>query len=273
MTKQPNSRRNLDMTIKRVFGQGDAFVKIRILIANTIIGQMLSSGVVKGGSSLKFRWGDEETRFTNDLDTAYNSSLAEFEEKMDKSLAKGWHGFTGRLVAKTPAKPEGVPKQYVMQPYEVKLSYNRRSWLTIPLEVGHNEIGDANDPEYRLSGDIIALFKKIGLPAPLPIPCMRICHQISQKLHGSSEDTSARAHDLIDLQLIVKNEEVDYPATRIACMKLFAYRKLQSWPPIIESSENWTELYDAQKADLPVLDSVDDAVVWANDLIKKIDSF
>jgi len=50
---------------------------------------------------------------------------------MAESLAKGWHGFTGRLVAKTPAKPKGVPEQYVMQPFEVKLSYNGRSWLTV----------------------------------------------------------------------------------------------------------------------------------------------
>ena len=28
-----------------------------------------------------------------------------------------------------------------MQPYDVKLSYLGKSWVTVPLEVGHNEIG------------------------------------------------------------------------------------------------------------------------------------
>ena len=260
------------MAIERAFGPGENFLKTRILIANTIVGQMLPAGVVKGGSSLKFRWGDKETRFTNDLDAAYDTSLADFEQKMAESLAKGWYGFTGRLIAKSPAKPKGVPGQYVMQPFEVKLSYHGRPWLTVPFEVGHNEIGDADDPEYRLSSDIVALFERIGLPTPDPVPCMAIHHQISQKLHGSSEDDSARAHDLIDLQLIVKNETIDYMATRLACVRLFAYRSQQTWPPIIESNESWKELYDAQKSGLLVLEDVDDAVIWANELIDLVDS-
>ena len=266
--KQPNTRRNLDIAIERTFGSGERFIQTRILIANTIVGQMLTSGVVKGDSSLKFRWGDQTTRFTNDLDTAYSTSLEEFKDKISEALVGGWHGFTGRLVAKPSAKPKGVPEKYVMQPYEIKLSYNGRSWLTIPLEVGHNEIGDADDPEYRISADIVDLFERIGLPEPSPIPCMAIPHQISQKIHGASGHNSARAHDLIDLQLIVNNETVDYEATRKACIRLFVYRKLQSWPPIIKGKETWGEIYDAQKSDLAVLDDVDDAVEWANGLIR-----
>ncbi|MEG2531852.1 MAG: nucleotidyl transferase AbiEii/AbiGii toxin family protein, partial [Gordonibacter sp.] len=149
---------------------------------------------------------------------------------------------------------------------------NGRSWLTVPFEVGHNEIGDADEAEYRISDEIIGLFERIGLPAPSLIPCMPLHHQIAQKLHGSSEAASARAHDLIDLQLIVNNEVIDLKKTRAVCLRLFAYRKMQAWPPSIECNENWTEIYDAQKAGLHVLDSVDDAVAWANDLIRKIDT-
>jgi hypothetical protein len=272
MIKQPNTRRNLDVAIEKTFGSGERFIQTRILIANTIVGQMLSSGVVKGGSSLKFRWGDKNTRFTNDLDTAYNTSLEEFKSKMNESLAKGWHGFSGRLVAKTPAKPKTVPMQYVMQPFQVKLSYNGKSWLTVPFEVGHNEIGDADEAEYKISDEIIKLFERIGLPEPSPIPCMPLHHQIAQKLYGSSEDASARAHDLIDLQLITNNEIIDFEKTRVACIRLFAYRKRQTWPPSVKNNENWAEIYNAQKTGLSVLDSVDDAIAWANDLIKKIDA-
>ena len=268
--KQPNTRRNLDIAIEKAFGSGERFIQTRILIANTIAGQMLSSGVVKGGSSLKFRWGDNDTRFTNDLDTAYSASLVEFVGNMNEALARGWHGFTGRLVAKSAAKPKGVPEPYVMQPYEIKMAYNGRSWLTLPLEVGHNEVGDADKPEYRISDSIVVMFERIGLPEPSPIPCMPLHHQIAQKLHGVSGHDSARAHDLIDLQLIIENESIDYETIRKACVRLFAYRRLQAWPPTINNKENWVELYDAQKTGLPVLDSVDDAVEWTNDLIKRI---
>lgn len=37
-------------------------------VANAIVGQMLSDGVVRGGSSLKIRFGDAATRATIDLD-------------------------------------------------------------------------------------------------------------------------------------------------------------------------------------------------------------
>lgn len=272
MTKRPNSRRNLDAAIERAFGPGKHFVQKRILVANAVVGQMLSSGVVKGGSSLKFRWGDGGTRFTNDLDTAYSTSLEKFKAEMNASLARGWNGFSGRLVTKAPAKPKAVPTQYVMQPFEVKLAYNGKSWLTVPLEVGHNEIGDADEAEYRIASEIVELFERIGLPKPSPVPCMPLHHQIAQKLHGSSEEESTRAHDLIDLQLIVGNETVDFGKTKATCERLFAYRKLQAWPPVIKRNGNWKEIYDAQKVGLRVLDDVDDAVAWANDLVRRIDA-
>lgn len=69
MVKKPNSRRNLDMAIRRAFGD-DRFVQMRTLIANTIVARMLPDGVIKGGSGLKMRLGDEGTRFASDLDTA-----------------------------------------------------------------------------------------------------------------------------------------------------------------------------------------------------------
>lgn len=56
MVKKPNSRRNLDMAIRRAFGD-DRFVQMRTLIANTIVARMLPDGVIKGGSGLKMRLG------------------------------------------------------------------------------------------------------------------------------------------------------------------------------------------------------------------------
>ena len=51
---------------------------------------------------------------------------------------------------------------------------------------------------------------------------------------------------------------------------LFAYRKCQAWPPEVIKGDGWEEQYIAQKYDLPVLPTVDEAVTWVNDLIRRI---
>jgi hypothetical protein len=47
---------------------------------------------------------------------------------------------------------------------------------------------------------------------------------------------------------------------------------MQPWPTLIKARANWSQIYDAQKKDLKVLDSVDEAIAWANELIAKIDA-
>lgn len=54
----PNSRRNLDITIGRLAKDSDEAVRIRRTMANAIVGQLLPDRAVKGGSSLKLRFGD-----------------------------------------------------------------------------------------------------------------------------------------------------------------------------------------------------------------------
>jgi hypothetical protein len=244
---------------------------VRTVIANTIIGQLLPRGTVKGGTSLKFRYGDKATRFTRDLDAARVEDIDTFLTNLDAKLKSGWNGFTGRIVRKEPAHPKDVPGEYIMQPFEIKLEYNGKSWVTVPLEVGHDEIGDTNDPDYYISSDIVTLFDQLGFPAPSPIALMPIPHQIAQKLHALSGEGSERAHDLIDLQIIVSNEEVDYALTKNACTRLFDSRKLQAWPPTITRGDNWDSLYAAQSESLDVLATIDEAVVWTNYLIRRIE--
>ena len=145
MTKKPNNLRHLDDTIRRVRrGSPDRFLETRTLMANVVVAQMLPDGVVKGGSAIKMRFGDAKTRFTTDLDTATASDPEAYAEALGAALAKGWEGFTGRIVEREPAQPKDVPPEYVMRPFDVKLSYSGKPWCTVPLEVGHNEIGDAD---------------------------------------------------------------------------------------------------------------------------------
>ena len=241
-------------------------------MANVIVGQLLPDGAVKGGSALKLRFGQNATRFSKDLDTARAMALDDYVDALEATLSEGWEGFTGLLAPRKPASPKGVPVPYVMQPFDVKLSYNGKGWMTVPIEIGHNEIGDAEDPDFVVSSEMAEVFTALGFCAPGPIPLMRLDHQVAQKLHAVSGPGSERAHDLVDLQIIVRNGNFDYAETRETCVRLFAYRKEQSWPPEIVANEGWSELYNAARTGINVLDDVDDAIVWANNLVERIDS-
>lgn len=271
--KRPNSRRNLDIAIDRLcMSSGDEPGRVKRLLASVIVGQMLPDGAAKGGNSLKIRFGKDATRFSRDLDTARVSSLDDYISSLEDSLATGWCGFSGSIIPREPAAPKGIPTAYVMRPFEVKLAYNGKSWMTLPLEVGHNEIGDADDPDMITSLEAATIMKELGFPEPGPIPCMKLEHQIAQKLHAVSSPGSERAHDLIDLQIAVSNGEIDYAKTRAVCTRLFAYRAEQEWPPEISKGEGWDSLYASQADGLDVLSTVDDAVTWANNLVARIDS-
>lgn len=267
---KPNSKRNLDMAIRRM-GEGDEdYLGDRAVIANAVIGQMLPNAVIKGGSSLKIRFGDTATRATTDLDVARSVGSDEFAEGFEKSLAEGWEGFTGRLVERPKAKPKGVPERYVMQPYEVKLSYLGSPWCTVIFEVGHDEIGDADEAEYVLPRDASEMLGAMGFPELDPVALMPLHYQIAQKLHGASELASQRAHDLVDLQVMARNDSVDMQLVRETCERLYAYRRMQPWPTPIVANEGWEAIYAEAATGLDVLSNVSDAVEWANRLIGEI---
>lgn len=211
------------------------------------------------------------TRFTQDLDAARVQPLAQFRRDFEDSLAAGWAGFTGRLIEKAAPRPTGVPGAYVMQPFDVKLDYQGRPWCTVKFELGHNEIGDADEPEHRLAHDLTGFFTEAGLDAPRPVPVMRADHQVAQKLHAVSEVGSERARDLVDLQLLDQGEDLDLPRIRVTCVRLFDYRRQQAWPPVMAVREGWGSLYVAAAEDLDVLPNVETAVSWVNAFIARID--
>lgn len=268
--KRPNSMRHLDDAIRRISGGSPQdYVRARTIMASAIVASMLPDGVVKGGSALKMRYGEAATRFTTDLDTATATDPELYAKRLAEALREGWEGFSGNVVPRVPASPEGVPGEYVMKPYEVKLSYNGKPWCTVPLEVGHNEIGDADVAEWTDLSDAAALFEAMGFPAPGKVPLMPLDHQIAQKIHAVSS-VGDRARDLVDLQLIMARSEADLGLARRTCERLFAYRQAQTWPPSVVEQRGWDALYAEQAEGLPVLQSVEEAVRWANALIARI---
>lgn len=138
------------------------------------------------------------------------------------------------------------------------------------FELGHNEIGDADEPEYQLSPDLVQLFMEVGLEAPKPVAVMRSDHQVAQKLHAVSSVGSERAHDLVDLQLLDKREDLDLAQVAGTCSRLFDYRRQQAWPPIITPGARWDTLYIEAIDGLDVLPVVEEAVAWVNNFVQRI---
>lgn len=267
----PASVRSLEQRIRNLEGDDGLALRRRVGMALVVVGQLLPEGAVKGGSAMALRYG-RGTRFTRDLDAARVQSLARFRSDFEESLATGWAGFTGRLIEKAGPRPAGVPTAYVMQPFDVKLDYLGRSWCTVAFELGHNELGDADEPEYQLAPDLARLFTEVGLPAPEPVPVMRADHQIAQKLHAASEDGSERARDLVDLQILDHGEELDLAQVASTCVRLFEYRRQQAWPPTISAGSQWDTLYAEAADGLDVQANVDEAVGWANEFIQRVDA-
>lgn len=272
--KRPNSAANLIRAIKRYCGVNQDDIRLARAMADVIVGQMLPGGVVKGGSSLMFRYGGAVTRYTKDVDTARSVELEAYLESLRLKLAEGWNGFTGKIVDVEPPSPPNVPKPYLMMPYDIKLQYLGKSWMTVRIEIGHNEIGDADAFETMLPDDIVAAFVDLGFPKPNEIPVMKLSYQVAQKLHAVSGINSDRAHDLIDLQLIDKYSILDLGDVRSKCERLFKYRCEQAWPPVIIKGDRWSLVYNEAYTTLRkpemVLSAVDDAIEWVNEFVNRI---
>ena len=267
----PPNLRSLEQRIRNLEADDTGSLRRQVTMSMVVVGQLLPEGAVKGGTAMALRYGRADSRFTQDLDAARVQSLAHFLDDFEASLTRGWAGFTGRIVERKPARPPGIPAPYVMQPFDVKLDYLGRSWRTVTLELGHNEIDDAVDPELRIAADLVDLFTDLGLPAPGPMPVMRADHQVAQKLHAVSEPGSERARDLVDLQLLDKGEELDLTQIKATCLRLFAYRRRHAWPPTIELDAECGRLYEAAIEGVDVLHDIGAAVAWTNDLVRRID--
>ena len=273
----PSNLRSLTTRIDNLAReQGRPVRRIQRTVANTVVGQMLPPGVVKGGTAMKLRVGEAGSRFTPDIDVARSArlTLEEYLVELGDRLGEGWSGFTGTVTELDAPQPEGVPDEYVMQPFEVRLAYQGRHWLTVPFELGRDEIGSTSREELRLAEDIIQLFETLGLDRPKPIPVLAIDHQIAQKLHACTAVNpktggNERAHDLVDLQILDQEEAIDFPALSATAERLFAARRSHSWPPTVVAYEGWATIYAEAADGLEVIDNVEDAVVWANAFIAR----
>lgn len=270
----PRNRESLSARIRNLATERKTTeFRLRGTIGNIVIGQMLPSGAVKGGTAMAVRHGQSRTRFSPDVDVtrAGEVGVDAYVAAFRANLERGWHGFAGVIVTLEPATPAGVPSAYVMSPFKVKLTYQGKAWFTVLFELGHDEINSLASAPRVLAPDIARLFHALGLPVPAPVAVLPVDHQIAQKLHACSAPGSDRAHDLVDLQLLARGTELDMALTASTTRRLFAARKGHAWPPVLTISEGWAFRYEEAADGIDVLPTVAEAVAWVNGFVSSLD--
>ena len=272
--KKPHNVMYLRRAVRHLFDTDEKAYRMRVMMANVVIGQILPDGVVRGGTSMKLRYGHHATRFTMDFDAAQRLDVEEFERRLAERLKTGWDDFSGRIVPAPRAKSalkSKLPEDYLMTPFFVKLAFRNQPWCTVKLEVSFNEIGDADraDP-IPVPQEVRKVFAELGFPEPNPIPAMTLEYQIAQKVHGMTKIGNHRVQDLVDLQLIAKHEKIPYKKVGAVCRRLFAYRKQQIWPSNVAYGPDWESLYAEAAKGVDVFQTLDEAIPWGNDFIAKI---
>lgn len=250
--------------------RGSTVKRLMSLVGNVVLAQVLPDAAVKGGTGLKLRFGDSITRETPDLDAAFRGDREAFLAQLADNLKGGWGDFSGTVIPGEQRAPEEllarVPFAYVMQPAKVKLTYLTKPFMTVDLEIGYDELEatTADAAETEMSQEVLDLFAELGLPEPAPVRVLPLHHQISQKLHACSEPDSPRAHDLVDLQLMVPLADADLVGH--TSRRLFAFRDSHPWPPTVTVGEGWALRYADAAEGLDVLE-LEAAVDWVNEYI------
>lgn len=78
------------------------------------------------------------------------------------------------------------------------------------------------------------------------------------------------SHDLVDL-IAMDGYTGDHRVIK-AAVRLFSSRDGHPWPPTITARDGWADPYPQEAADLDVVDDLDAAIAWTNDLVAKIEN-
>ena len=98
--EQPRTLGSLTARIRNLADtKGVASNRLDRTVANTVIGQMLPPGVVKGGTAMKLRVGEAASRFTRDVDAARPAGvdIGDYVDDLADRLEAGWGGVTGTV--------------------------------------------------------------------------------------------------------------------------------------------------------------------------------
>lgn len=250
--------------------------RVGVLVVSAMLDQLRDDNgdhlfVAKGGAALEMRFG-ARARTSKDFDAVYRGVMKDAADEIIRSVEVEWHGFTGRVVRVGQIDVRGLPVKPTR--LEVKLSYKRKPFVTVPLEIAAPE-GDA----LRSIDSVAVSLAPVGLPAPATVPCLSVRYQIAQKLHACTDPLDGqlvnnRAHDLADLILLEELlDDDELGDVRTACIDIFEGRDKQPWPPALVAPPHWAALWQRIVEDdgFPV-ESLEEAVARVRTMIERIDA-
>jgi len=248
---------------------------LEVAFAQVVLGQTLP-GVLRGGAALKIGLGPFGSRFSSDADLVLPHGVIpdSFEEWIN-SGKREWGRFRVEITfRKKDARPEGVPSEYVIRTYTARIFYGNSEWRAVKLEVGRDEIGGYDRPVGRIAKEWTIYFRKIGLEDPEAVALFPYQEQLIEKVDGCTRPDkngqNDRAHDLVDIQLILQDTGIAPAELLDIAGRSFAYRGI-SWPPTARRFPGWEALYLADAVDYPeVIQDVDEAVSWLQQFIDAI---
>lgn len=227
------------------------------------------SFLFKGGSAMEIRF-ESSARVSRDVDLVFRGAIEDAYRLLSEAVESGWSGFSGRALDPEPLR---IPWTDIAgQRIDVKLTYRRRPYISLPVEV---VAAVSAELEYVPTLSLAS----VGLEPPDEIPCLSLRYQVAEKLHACTDPLDGkrindRIGDVMDLILTedLAREKEDDDSTRVACLDVFTRRATHPWPPVLTVQPTWPDLWATlvDENDLPI-DDVAEAVQRVNGMIERID--
>ncbi|GAA4520372.1 nucleotidyl transferase AbiEii/AbiGii toxin family protein [Brachybacterium paraconglomeratum] len=277
---------------------GVPVARARMMLCTLVVSQMLPGAVaIKGGMGVKLRLGERGTRATADLDVSTRARGEEFEGEFRSYLARGWGvvpaskgalrrdpdapdrvAFTATLRPGRLHDPGLARPQYVMHPYRVSLSFLGDQWAGLDIEVSDPEIGPHAHARLEVDDELTELSALFGFGPLQPVELIDLEYQIAQKIHAVTDPSYARAHDLVDLQLLW-NVGPSLSAVRKFATRTFDWRQAQAWPPLpLRPMGTWELAYGEARQETEiegftsVLPDIASARAWLEQTLRTIEA-
>ena len=225
---------------------------------------------VKGGVAVELLIG-QEARATKDLDSAVRAQAEQIESLLRDALARGWDGFSFRLVSWEPIHDTAAWRG------NIKLQFKGQPFSTVQFEAAPAE-GDAGRGTQLVDNTFVDV-AALGLSPVGELPLVTLAYMLAQKLHACTDHSlpnreNDRARDLIDILLVRRLlADDELPGVRRACVEIFRLRDKHPWPPSVTVLPEWPIIYAGELAKTPGFTPVDveQAAAHVDLLIAEID--
>lgn len=224
---------------------------------------------VKGGVAVELLIG-QEARATKDLDSAVRAQAEQIEPLLRDALARGWDGFSFRLLSWEPIHDTAWRG-------EIKLQFKGQPFSTVQFEAAPAE-GDAGRGTQLVDNTFVDI-SALGLSPVGELPLVTLAYMLAQKLHACTDHSlpnreNDRARDLIDILLVRRLlADDELPGVRRACVEIFRLRNKHPWPPSVTVLPEWPTIYAGELAKTPGFTpaGVEQAAADVDRLIAEID--